>query len=74
MQLAASSAALHFSGGASTKHAVIEKVGLTVSDSAKMEARRRDSERELNRHRRECNISTRNTELLGDKLNSAMEI
>ena len=44
MQLAASSAALHFSGGASTKHAVIEKVGLTVSDSAKMEARRRDSE------------------------------
>ena len=45
MQLAASSAALHFSGSASTKHAVIEKVGLTVSDSAKMEARRRDSER-----------------------------
>ena len=45
VQLAASSAALHFSGGASTKHAVIEKVGLTVSDSAKMEARRRDSER-----------------------------
>ena len=44
VQLAASSAALHFSGGASTKHAVIEKVGLTVSDSAKMEARRRDSE------------------------------
>ena len=45
MQLAASSAALHFSGGASTKHAVMEKVGLTVSDNAKMEARRRDSER-----------------------------
>ena len=45
VQLAASSAALYFSGGASTKHAVMEKVGLTVSDNAKMEARRRDSER-----------------------------
>ena len=45
VQLAASSAALHFSGGASTKHAVMEKFGLTVSDNAKMEARRRDSER-----------------------------
>lgn len=27
------------------KHAIMEKVGLTVSDTAKMEARRRDSER-----------------------------
>ena len=45
MQLATSSAALRFSGGASTKHAVMEKVGLTVSDSSKMVARRRDSER-----------------------------
>ena len=71
MQLAASSAALHFSGGASTKHAVMEKVGLTVSDNAKMEARRRDSERVK---QAECNTSTRNTELLGDKLNSAMKI
>ena len=30
---------------ASAKHAIMEKVGLTVSDTAKMEARRRDSER-----------------------------
>ena len=45
MQLAASSAALHFSGGASAKHAVMDKVGLTVGKSAKKEARRRDSER-----------------------------
>ena len=45
VQLAALSAALHFSGGASAKHAIMEKVGLTVSDTAKMEARRRDSER-----------------------------
>lgn len=45
VQLAALSAALHFSGGASMKHAIMEKVGLTVSDTAKMEARRRDSER-----------------------------
>ena len=26
---------LHFSGGASAKHAVVDKVGLTVGDSAK---------------------------------------
>ena len=45
VQLAASSASLHYSGGASSKHAVMEKVGLTISDTAKMEARRRDSER-----------------------------
>ena len=30
---------------ASAKHAIMEKVGLTVSDTAKMEATRRDSER-----------------------------
>jgi len=45
VQLAASSAALHFSGSASAKHAIMEKVGLTVGNSTKMEARRRDSER-----------------------------
>ncbi|PFX16506.1 hypothetical protein AWC38_SpisGene19210 [Stylophora pistillata] len=73
VQLAASSAALHYSGAASSKHAVMEKVGLTISDNAKMEARRRDSER-FNKQRRECNISTRNTELPGDRLNSAMKI
>lgn len=45
VQLAASSAALHFSGGASAKHAIMGKVGLSVGESAKKEARRRDSER-----------------------------
>jgi len=45
VQLAASSAALHFSAGASSKHAVMEKAGLFVGESAKKEARRRDSER-----------------------------
>ena len=45
VRLATSSAALHFSGGASAKHAVVDKVGLTVGESAKKEAKRRDSER-----------------------------
>lgn len=43
--MAASSATLHFSGGASMKHTIMEKFGLTVDDSTKMEARGRDSER-----------------------------
>jgi len=37
--MAASSATLHFSGGASMKHTIMEKFGLTVGDSTKMEAR-----------------------------------
>ena len=50
VQLGASSTALHFSGVASAKHAVMDKVGRTVGESArtvgesaKKEARRRDS-------------------------------
>ena len=54
------------------KHAVIKKVGHLVSDSAKMEARRRDSE--IVKQAEKYNISTRNTELTGEKLNSAIKI
>ena len=45
VQLAASLAALHFSGRAPAKHAVMVMVGLTVGESAKKVAMRRDSER-----------------------------